>query len=114
MPGSLGHEAIDAQTFAEMGASFLKNDDCGVVYAHAAQDYGAMERAIAALPRHRMLHSVKAPDLSPKDGGCRRFGCDFDWDFVFVAAALACRETLSENWLGQRLACASSGAWRKI
>jgi alpha-galactosidase len=67
MPGSLGHEAQDAATFAAMGAEFLKNDDCGVVYAHAAQDYGAMQKAIAALPGVAMIHSVKAPDLGPID-----------------------------------------------
>ena len=67
MPGSLGNEAIDAQTFAAMGAKFVKNDDCGVIYADAAKDYGAMERAIAAVPNVTMIHSVKAPDLRPAD-----------------------------------------------
>ena len=62
MPGSLGHEAIDARTFAEYGADFLKNDDCGVIYAHAYHDYGAMQRAIASV-RRPMIHNVKAPDL---------------------------------------------------
>ena len=37
MPGSLGNEEIDARTFAEMGADFLKNDDCHVVYADAVK-----------------------------------------------------------------------------
>lgn len=32
MPGSLGHEQQDAATFAWMGAEFLKNDDCSVIY----------------------------------------------------------------------------------
>ena len=59
MPGSLGNEFLDARTFAWMGAEFLKNDDCGVVYADAAKDYGAMERAIAAVPDVTMIHSVK-------------------------------------------------------
>eukprot|EP01050_Picozoa_sp_SAG11_P011482 SAG11_NODE_1217_length_5498_cov_3.519444_3_plen_196_part_00 len=67
MPGSLGNEAIDARTFASMGAEFVKNDDCGVIYAHAAEDYGAMEQAIAAVPHVEMIHSVKAPDLGPAD-----------------------------------------------
>ena len=63
MPGSLGNEALDARTFAWMGAEFLKNDDCGVVYADAAKDYGAMERAIAAVPGVAMIHSVKVREL---------------------------------------------------
>jgi hypothetical protein len=42
-------------------------DDCGVIYANAAKDYGAMQDAIAALPDIEMLHSVKAPDLGAKD-----------------------------------------------
>ena len=29
MPGSLGNEVKDANTFASYGADFLKNDDCG-------------------------------------------------------------------------------------
>jgi alpha-galactosidase len=48
MPGSLGNEMLDAQTFAAMGADFVKNDDCHVVYADAVRDYGAMQRAIGA------------------------------------------------------------------
>jgi hypothetical protein len=48
-------------------SQFLKNDDCGVIYGHAAKDYGAMEAAIAALPDVRMIHSVKAPDLGAAD-----------------------------------------------
>ena len=31
MPGSLGNEQVDAQTFASYGADFVKNDDCGSV-----------------------------------------------------------------------------------
>jgi alpha-galactosidase len=62
MPGSLGNEDIDARTFAEYGADFVKNDDCGVVYARAFQDYGAMQKAIAKTGRP-MIHNVKAPDL---------------------------------------------------
>ena len=64
MPGSLGHEQLDAATFASYGADFVKNDDCGVVYANAYRDYGAMQAAIAAVDRP-MLHNVKAPDLGP-------------------------------------------------
>eukprot|EP00937_MAST-01D_sp_MAST-1D-sp2_P008062 g8062.t1 len=66
MPGSLKNEALDAATFASYGADFLKNDDCGVVYADAFRDYGAMQRAIDAVPRP-MLHNVKAPDLRPNE-----------------------------------------------
>ena len=42
-------------------------DDCGVIYANAAKDYGAMQDAIAALPDVEMIHSVNAPDLGSKD-----------------------------------------------
>jgi hypothetical protein len=79
MPGSLGNEVIDAQTFAEYGADFLKNDDCHTVYADSVQDYGAMQAAIAAAPRP-MLHNAKAPDLPAASaaGVCqfRRVGKD--------------------------------------
>ena len=63
MPGSLGNEVLDAETFASYGASFIKNDDCGVNLSHAVLDYGAMQRAIADVPGHAMMHNVKAPDL---------------------------------------------------
>ena len=90
MPGSLGNESIDAKTFAAMGAEFVKNDDCGVVYAHAAQDYGAMEKALAAVPGVRLIHSVKAPDLGAKDAPkvsqFRRVGKD-----LLGAGQLPCR-----------------------
>jgi alpha-galactosidase len=88
MPGSLGNEVIDARTFAEMGAVFLKNDDCRVKYSDAAKDYGAMQRAIAALPAVAMIHSTKAPDLGPVDAPkvtqFRRVGKDLkdDWQDV--------------------------------
>ena len=66
MPGSLGKEELDALTFAEYGADFIKNDDCGVVYANAAQDYGTMQTAIASVTDRPMYHNVKAPDLPPQ------------------------------------------------
>ena len=90
MPGSIGNESIDAKTFAAMGAEFVKNDDCGVVYAHAAQDYGAMEKTLAAVPGVRLIHSVKAPDLGAKDAPkvsqFRRVGKD-----LLGAGQLPCR-----------------------
>ena len=58
MPGSLGHERVDAQTFADMGADFVKNDDCRVIYGNAYHDYGIMMEAIAAASRP-MFHNVK-------------------------------------------------------
>eukprot|EP00729_Bicosta_minor_P007082 gene7082-31882_t len=88
MPGSLGHEQQDAATFAWMGAEFLKNDDCSVIYANAAKDYGAMQQAIASLPNVAMIHSTKAPDLSAADAPhvtqFRRVAKDLldDWEDV--------------------------------
>eukprot|EP00040_Diaphanoeca_grandis_P016624 m.86054 g.86054 ORF g.86054 m.86054 type:complete len:571 (-) comp25922_c0_seq1:158-1870(-) len=88
MPGSLGHELIDAKAFTAMGATFIKNDDCRVIYADAAKDYGAMETAIAAIPDVEIIHNVKAPDLGPADAArvCqfRRVGKDLkdDWEDV--------------------------------
>ena len=80
MPGSLGYEMVDAVTFAGMGADWLKNDDCHVTYANAARDYGAMERALAAVKNRSILHNVKAPDLNasaaPHVSQFRRVGKD--------------------------------------
>lgn len=94
MPGSLGYEETDAETFADYGADYVKNDDCRTIYSHAFQvgmaptaelrplfltyypplqlptttprfqDYNAMMVALEKQVRP-MLHDVKAPDLSP-------------------------------------------------
>ena len=59
-----------------------------VVYANAAKDYGAMEKAIAAVPDVAMIHSTKAPDLRGVDAAAvtqfRRVAKDLldDWSDV--------------------------------
>eukprot|EP00041_Stephanoeca_diplocostata_P012494 m.209367 g.209367 ORF g.209367 m.209367 type:complete len:700 (+) comp18979_c0_seq1:97-2196(+) len=91
MPGSLGYEQLDADTFAAFGADFVKNDDCRVVYANAVKDYGAMQEAIANAPRP-MLHNVKAPDLpaAAAPGVCqlRRVGKDIKNSFENLVRVL--------------------------
>ena len=50
-PGSLGYEAVDAQTYAGWGVGFVKEDSC---YGErpAAVDYGVMRDALNATGRH--------------------------------------------------------------
>jgi hypothetical protein len=47
-PGSLGHEAQDALTFAGWGIDYLKYDNCSADAATIQTDYTAMGTAIAA------------------------------------------------------------------
>ncbi|MGZ0153029.1 NPCBM/NEW2 domain-containing protein [Kribbella sp. WER1] len=51
MPGSLGHEETDAQTFAEWGVDYLKYDNCNNQGVPAQQRYKAMGDALAKAGR---------------------------------------------------------------
>lgn len=89
--------------------SFLKNDDCHVIYAHAAQDYGAMEAAIAALSKP-MIHNVKVQFGE----GLRASGLRASALALIVLAHtphLCCRPRTSIRSRRQR--SASSGAWAR-
>ncbi|MFE9204555.1 NPCBM/NEW2 domain-containing protein [Micromonospora sp. NPDC007230] len=46
MPGSLGHEELDAQTFADWGVDYLKYDNCNNQGVPAQQRYQAMGDAL--------------------------------------------------------------------
>ena len=53
-PGGLGHEAIDAQTYADWGVSFLKYDNCFVppnISQQPIPRYTAMSKALNATGR---------------------------------------------------------------
>ena len=53
-PGGLGHEALDAQTYADWGVSFLKYDNCFVPHELQGKPiprYSAMSRALNATGR---------------------------------------------------------------
>lgn len=60
-PGSLGHEALDARTFADWGVDYLKYDNCSNQSDGSRQDYvdryTAMRRAIDATGRP-MVYSI--------------------------------------------------------
>lgn len=51
LPGSLGHEAVDAATFAEWRVDFLKYDNCGNQRLSAVQRYGTMAAALSSSGR---------------------------------------------------------------
>ena len=54
-PGSLGHEAVDAQTFADWGVDYLKYDNCNNAGSTTKEEYiarySAMRDALAATGR---------------------------------------------------------------
>jgi alpha-galactosidase len=51
LPASLGHEQIDAQTFADWGVDYLKYDNCNNQGVPAIERYQAMGDALAATGR---------------------------------------------------------------
>lgn len=55
MPGSLGNEEIDAETFAYYGADYVKNDDCRVIYARAFE-VGVSETHAPRVPSLPLTH----------------------------------------------------------
>jgi len=54
-PGSLGHEKVDAQTFADWGVDYLKYDNCNNAGSTTTQEYidrySAMRDALQATGR---------------------------------------------------------------
>ena len=50
--GSLYHERIDAQTFADWGAEYLKYDNCGEVNIQSYAKFSAMADALNATGKH--------------------------------------------------------------
>ena len=58
-PGSAGHEATDAATFAAWGCTWLKNDNCNYPAHDPADLYGAWARAMNTLP-YRLPMALKA------------------------------------------------------
>ncbi|WUH89738.1 cellulose binding domain-containing protein [Streptomyces sp. NBC_00433] len=50
-PGSLGHETVDAQSFASWGVDYLKYDNCNNNGVNAQSRYTAMRDALAATGR---------------------------------------------------------------
>ena len=52
MPGSLGFETIDAQTFADWGVDHLKYDNCYNEGVSAKKRYGDMRAALNATGRN--------------------------------------------------------------
>lgn len=50
-PGSQGHEALDAATFARWGVDYLKYDRCSGSWAEAESDFARMRDALAATGR---------------------------------------------------------------
>ena len=60
-PGSLGHEKVDAQTFADWGVDYLKYDNCNNAGSTTKQQYidryAAMRDALAATGR-KIVYSI--------------------------------------------------------
>ncbi|MGJ7908101.1 NPCBM/NEW2 domain-containing protein [Actinopolyspora sp. H202] len=67
-PGSLGHERLDARTFAEWGVDYLKYDNCNNQGIPAEKRYSAMAEAIEATGAPIVLSICEWGQNSPWKG----------------------------------------------
>ncbi|QRV17475.1 alpha-galactosidase (plasmid) [Haloterrigena salifodinae] len=66
LPGSLGYEETDAQTFADWGVDLLKYDNCGDHYGlSAVERYTRMHNALEAVDRDIVLSICEWGDNDP-------------------------------------------------
>ena len=92
-------QEIDAQTYADWGVDYIKNDDCYVYPSYTvAKDYRTMWGAIQKTGRP-MVHSIKATfpiDHAYEASHVRRIGWDIEdaWEFVIAAVQQANEEDL--------------------
>lgn len=82
MPGSLGHEASDAQQFADWGVDYLKYDNCNNQGVPAEERYGAMGEALEATGRDIVYSICEWGDNEPWTGWAAEVGGDL-WRTTF-------------------------------
>lgn len=73
-PGSLGHEQVDARSFAEWGVDYLKYDNCNNDNTPAADRYGAMGRALRESGRKIVFAICEWGHERPWEGWGRKVG----------------------------------------
>lgn len=73
-PGSLGHEQVDARSFAEWGVDYLKYDNCNNDGSPAAERYGKMGRALRESGRPIVLGICEWGHERPWEGWGRQAG----------------------------------------
>ena len=91
--GSLGHEAVDAQTWADWGVDYLKEDSCFASTDHATAfaQYDSMRRALNATGRPIFLslcgwNAWYAPRGAGLGNSWRIAGDADDWPHIYAAA----------------------------
>lgn len=100
-PGSLGYEEIDAQTYADWGIDYLKQDSCYATVDHdeALADYSKMRDALNRTGRH-ILFSLCGWNAwyGPQGheiGNSWRIGSDSD-DWVHIHVAVRTNENMAQ------------------
>ncbi|MCC8242747.1 glycoside hydrolase family 27 protein [Saccharothrix luteola] len=73
-PGSLGHEQVDARSFAEWGVDYLKYDNCNNDDSPAADRYGKMGRALRESGRQIVFSICEWGHERPWEGWGRQAG----------------------------------------
>ena len=70
-PGSKGHEAMDAATFADWGVDFVKEDWCNTEGMNAQEAYGRMHEAMVATRRSMVFSMCEWGDNRPWEWGAK-------------------------------------------
>ncbi|CAM9000469.1 unnamed protein product [Rhodiola kirilowii] len=99
MPGSLGHEEIDAKTFAEWGIDYLKYDNCFHDGSKPTVRYPVMTRALMKAGRPIFLSICEWGDLHPAMWG-DKYGNSWrtTGDITDTWESVISRADLNERW----------------
>lgn len=99
-PGALGHEDLDAQTFASWGFEYVKLDGCNMPDASEAtyrRVYGAWHDALAAMWPSQMVFSQSAPAYFAEAANLTDWYAVMGWVPLLGQLARHSRDTLVWN-----------------
>ncbi|KAL9660403.1 hypothetical protein QQ045_025216 [Rhodiola kirilowii] len=99
MPGSLGHEEIDAKTFAEWGIDYLKYDNCYHDGSKPTVRYPVMTRALMKAGRPIFFSLCEWGDMDPATWG-GKYGNSWrtTGDISDTWQSVVSRADLNERW----------------
>lgn len=102
-PGSEGHEAADAATFASWGVDYLKLDGCNNNVSNFASGYLAMGEALRAASRP-IVYSCSWPAYLPPDeakkpyGAMAQAGCNLWRNWNDIQCGWASLSSIIDHW----------------
>ena len=99
-PASLGHETIDARTFASWGVDYLKYDNCYAAGRPATERYEAMASALRATGRPIVLSLCEWGENEPWTGWGGRVGASLWRDTGDIADTWASMVGILDQQVG--------------